>query len=905
MTVRWNGTDRATTFASATELTAQIAAADVANSGTASVTVHDAGNTATSNALTFTIANVAPTATFAAPNSVAVGSPFTLALNGATDPSPADTTAGFTYAFDCGDGSDYGVFSTTSSASCPTSATGSRAVKGTVRDQDGGEREYTATVQVVALPATSLVVAAANGPYNGTATLAATLTLDGSPLAGKTVSFALNGAAAGSATTDSNGVATIASASLAGIAVGTYPSGVSASYAGEAGQHLGNDGTAALTVAKANQTITFAPLSDRVLGSGTFDVSATASSGLAVAFAASGNCTISGATVTLVAVGGCTITASQLGDASYNGAADVARTFQIAAPASGLTAQAATGTYGGTAALLATLLDDANQPLAGRSVAFTLNGTAVGFATTNASGVATLASVSLAGSDAGSYPLGVGAAFAGDADFAASADTAALTIERAALTVTANDATRHYGEANPTFTATYGGFVGGETTAALTGTLACATTATTASAPGSYPIACAGQTATNYAITFVSGTLTVTKAGQAITFAALADRQQSNSPFTVGATASSGLAVTFTAAGACTMSGATVTLTGLGTCTVTASQAGNANYSAAAPVARSFQVTANPPAQLTLALTVVGGGTVLVAPPGTSSTGGTFAFAPATTVTLTAQAGAGQTFTGWAVDGVAAGWAPSLTITMNGGHAVEATFAATETFGDVTGGAAFTAITELASRGTIRGYGGGRFGPADGVQRAQMAALIARAMPAGSGTPTNGTLAPPACLVAGSWDCEDWGTRFTDPGGIDPNLWRNAGTLQHYQVAFGYTAQDCERRGRAFPCYGPTDPVSHAQTIAFITRAMVAKGYWVMQPAAPLPYQGVPDVLATEVRTFHYYAGAIPDAPTTAAGWNGGANRGWFARALWAALDSYWGTDGELVDGRPAGGYVP
>jgi uncharacterized repeat protein (TIGR01451 family) len=297
------------------------------------------------------------------------------------------------------------------------------------------------------------------------------------------------------------------------------------------------------------------------------------------------------------------------------------------------------------------------------------------------------------------------------------------------------------------------------------------------------------------------------------------------------------------------------------------------------------------------------GADVARSPAGTGA--GPYAYAPGTVVTLTPQPGTGQTFTGWLVDGVYRGWASPLTVTMDADRTVQATFAQTAEFDDVTGGAAFGPITELASRGTILGYGNGRYGPGDGVQRAQMAALIARAMPAGPGTPTNGTLAPPACVVAGTWDCEDWGTAFTDQGGIVASLWRNAGTLQHYGVALGYTAQDCERRGRAFPCYGPTDPVSHAQTIAFITRAMIAKGYWIAQPNASLPYNGVPAVLATEVRTFHFYTGGVPDAPTTAAGWNGGANRGWFARALWAALDSYWGTDGQLPDGRDAGGFAP
>jgi hypothetical protein len=242
---------------------------------------------------------------------------------------------------------------------------------------------------------------------------------------------------------------------------------------------------------------------------------------------------------------------------------------------------------------------------------------------------------------------------------------------------------------------------------------------------------------------------------------------------------------------------------------------------------------------------------------------------------------------------------------MDAAHEVQATFALTKFFTtDVPSSHPnFAAITELASRGNILGYNASSYGPGDGVQRAQMAALIARATPFGPGTPTNGYVLPPAC-VADSWDCEDWGTTFTDQGGIVASLWRNAGTLQHYQVAFGYTAADCQARGRAFPCYGPTDPVSHAQTIAFITRAMIVKGYWVAQPNAPLPHPGVPSVLATEAKTYAYYTGGLPSLPS-GQGWNDGATRGWFAEALWAALNSYWGTDDQLPDGGDAGGYVP
>ncbi|TME12563.1 MAG: hypothetical protein E6I65_03160, partial [Chloroflexi bacterium] len=93
-----------------------------------------------------TVNNVAPTATFGNTGPVNEGSSFDLSLISPFDPSLADTTAGFEYAFDCGSG--YGAFSATSSATCPTTDNGVRSVKGKIRDKDGGVTEYTASVTV-------------------------------------------------------------------------------------------------------------------------------------------------------------------------------------------------------------------------------------------------------------------------------------------------------------------------------------------------------------------------------------------------------------------------------------------------------------------------------------------------------------------------------------------------------------------------------------------------------------------------------------------------------------------------------------------------------------------------------------------------------------------------------------
>ena len=97
----------------------------------------------------------------------------------------------------------------------------------------------------------------------------------------------------------------------------------------------------------------------------------------------------------------------------------------------------------------------------------------------------------------------------------------------------------------------------------------------------------------NYAAaTPVDQSFVVSPANQTITFGALAPKTLGAPPFTVSATASSGLAVTFSiVSGPATIAGNTVTINGAGIVKVRASQAGNANYAAATPVNQSFTVT--------------------------------------------------------------------------------------------------------------------------------------------------------------------------------------------------------------------------------------------------------------------------------------------------------------------------
>jgi mannan endo-1,4-beta-mannosidase len=254
-----------------------------------------------------------------------------------------------------------------------------------------------------------------------------------------------------------------------------------------------------------------------------------------------------------------------------------------------------------------------------------------------------------------------------------------------------------------------------------------------------------------------------------------------------------------------------------------------------------------------LTVTMDGDGAAEVAP-------GSGPYAAGTTVTLTARPAAGALFMGWTVDGTDHGWANPFAVIMAADHAIVATFAARPAFPDVSpGSAGDEAIGQLAARGIVHGYQDGRFGPQDAILRAQMAALICRTL---------------------GWEAEDHGTPFSDQEGVDADLWRNVGTLAAHGVARGY----------ADGSYHPTEAVIQAQTVSFIARAMVARGYWQAQPDNPALYPEVPTDSGhrVDLATFVHYADALVETtggswPT----WNAPATRRWFAQTLWQALDSY------------------
>jgi len=246
---------------------------------------------------------------------------------------------------------------------------------------------------------------------------------------------------------------------------------------------------------RADQTIVFGPLADRTFGDADFSVSATASSGLAVSFAAGGQCTVAGTLVHLTGGGACTITASQAGDGVFKPAPSVEQTFAIARADQTIAFGAlADRTYG-----------DADFAVS----ATASSGLAVSFA---AAGDCTVAGALVHLTGAGS--CAITASQAGNDDYNPAPDVArTFAIGKATLQVTPSplSASRQYSDPNPAFVPAYTGFVGDDDDESSVGTPpTCAAAATASSPPGVYGVSCSGGEARDYDFAFSAGSLTVT-----------------------------------------------------------------------------------------------------------------------------------------------------------------------------------------------------------------------------------------------------------------------------------------------------------------------------------------------------------------------------------------------------------
>ena len=84
-----------------------------------------------------------------------------------------------------------------------------------------------------------------------------------------------------------------------------------------------------------------------------------------------------------------------------------------------------------------------------------------------------------------------------------------IIVTTAAITITANNQSKIFGQVNPALTVSYSGFVNNDTPAQLTALPTVTTTATTTSPAGQYPITASGAASIDYTFIYVPGVLTI------------------------------------------------------------------------------------------------------------------------------------------------------------------------------------------------------------------------------------------------------------------------------------------------------------------------------------------------------------------------------------------------------------
>ena len=174
-----------------------------------------------------------------------------VAFNGqATDPG-ADDQSTLQYSWDFGDGSP----SATGGPSVlhAYAAPGVYVATLTVTDKDGGADFDARTVNVTKRDTSTGYLGATAATYDTPSTLRASLVDEyGASLNGKSIAFTVNGASAGSAATNSSGIATTAFTPL--LAAGSYPT--DAAFAGD-GLYNSSNGGGSIAIAKKASSVAY------------------------------------------------------------------------------------------------------------------------------------------------------------------------------------------------------------------------------------------------------------------------------------------------------------------------------------------------------------------------------------------------------------------------------------------------------------------------------------------------------------------------------------------------------------------------------------------------------------------------------------------------------------------------
>lgn len=258
------------------------------------------------------------------------------------------------------------------------------------------------------------------------------------------------------------------------------------------GSFDGNDdynpgsGNATVQIDKADQTINFGPLANRTYGDSAITLGANATSGLTVSFSlVSGPGTLVGNSLTLTGAGTIKVKASQAGNGDYNAAPDVELTFTVAKATPIINVTGGTFGYDGNGhAASATITGVNGDILPTPSISYSPNVTTP--------------------TNAGTY-VATGS-FAGNANYNPASGTANVVINKANLSVTADNKSKLLNAVNPPLTGVINGAVG---TDGISATYS--TTATQTSDVGNYPITPTlvdpNGKLSNYNVTVNNGTL--------------------------------------------------------------------------------------------------------------------------------------------------------------------------------------------------------------------------------------------------------------------------------------------------------------------------------------------------------------------------------------------------------------
>jgi alpha-tubulin suppressor-like RCC1 family protein len=550
------------TFSSTTPTICTVSGSAVTGvaAGTCTITANQAGNTnysaATQTTQTFSIGQASQTVSF-------TGLTFNIPVGGTTTMN-ATASSGLPV-----------TLGTSTSTICSISGnvvTGLAAGTCTVTADQAGNANYLPAVQA----SRSIPIRTVNQ----------TLTFGTAPtvVVGGTGALSATGGASGNPVIFSSltaGICTVSGNTVTGVTVGICT--IAADQAGNANYNAATQVTQTFSVGQASQSITLGAAPNQLVVGGTGTLSAAASSGLPVTFNSltTGVCTVSGNTVSAFAFGTCTIAANQAGNANYSAAVQVQQSVTVGRASQAITFTSPppiNATVGATYTPTATATS-------GQTVVLSVSSSTTAFCTIS-NGVVTFT---------GAGSCTINANQAGNVNYNAATQAAqAFTIAKGNQTITFGMAPTVIVGGTGTLSASAGASGNPVTFTSMTpATCTVSGSTVTGVTAGTCSILATQPGNSNYlAAPQATQTLTIDQASQTINFPSLPPILAVNQPINVGASASSGLAVTLTSStpAVCAVNGLQVIGLAPGTCTLIASQPGDSNYAAAAPVSQSLTV---------------------------------------------------------------------------------------------------------------------------------------------------------------------------------------------------------------------------------------------------------------------------------------------------------------------------